>query len=190
MYGVSVYSIAAANKDVVDIDIVFKGQLLNIPASNLLQTQLDRAKSKLWHSIRVLRTPSGQKFFSMLTSHGSSHQAKATGYCLVMVPLIVFCIGCIISTLRIRVRHQTVDKSHHSGAKNMRWKSALSDTVEGDVFDSDSGLGSNSPSEDEAYISNEEASQAYGRLQHDYQKFLSECGISKCGYWRGGSSGA
>ena len=34
-----------------------------------------------------------------------------------------------------------------------------------------------SPSEDEAYISYEEASQAYVRLQHDYQKFLSECGI-------------
>lgn len=41
MYGVSVYSIAAANKDIiVDIDLVFKGQLLNIPPPNLLRTQL------------------------------------------------------------------------------------------------------------------------------------------------------
>ena len=40
MYGVSVYSIAAANKDIVDIDLVFKGQLLNIPASSLKETQL------------------------------------------------------------------------------------------------------------------------------------------------------
>ncbi|MBA0729688.1 hypothetical protein Golax_025526 [Gossypium laxum] len=47
-----------------------------------------------------------------------------------------------------------------------------------------------STSEDEANIQNEEASEDYGRLEHDYQKFLSECGISKWGYWRGGSPGA
>ncbi|XP_022720176.1 uncharacterized protein LOC111278002 [Durio zibethinus] len=90
------------------------------------------------------------------------------------------------------MRHQAVEKSkgHHTGAKSMRWKSALKDTVEGDASDSESELDSNSPSEDEAYISYDEASQDYGRLQHDYQKFLSECGISKWGYWRGGFPGA
>ncbi|XVF30137.1 hypothetical protein REPUB_Repub16aG0031300 [Reevesia pubescens] len=197
MYGVSVYSIAAANKDIVDIDLVFKGQLLNIPASSLLQTHLDQAKeSRLWHSIRALKTPSQKYFFTMLTSHGLSNQAKVTGYFLVLVPLIAFCIRCIISTLRNKVardmRHQAVDvsKGHHNEAKSMRWKSALSDTMEGDAFDFESGLDSNSPSEDEAYISYEQASQDYGRLQHDYQKFLSDCGISKWGYWRSGSPGA
>ncbi|XWS23440.1 hypothetical protein CRYUN_Cryun28dG0014000 [Craigia yunnanensis] len=149
MYGVSVYSIAAANKDIVDIDLVFKGQLLNIPASSLKETQLDQAKkNRLWHSIRAVKTPSQQKLFTMLTSHGLSN-AKATGYFLVLVPLIAFCIRCVISTFGIRVtrdvRHQAADKSHghHPGGKSMRWKSALSDTVEGDAFDSESGLDSN-----------------------------------------------
>ncbi|KAK8651618.1 hypothetical protein V6N13_141211 [Hibiscus sabdariffa] len=51
----------------------------------------------------------------------------------------------------------------------------------------DSSMICMSPSEDEAYIQYEEAPEDYGRLQHDYQKFLSECGISECGYWRDGS---
>ncbi|KAK8651614.1 hypothetical protein V6N13_141211 [Hibiscus sabdariffa] len=194
VYGVSVHSIVAANKNIVDIDLVFEGQLLNIPAPSLLDTQLDRAKkSRLWRSIRALKAPSGQTFFTMLTSHRLSNQAKSTGYFLVVVPLIAFCIGCVISTFRTRVargiRQLAGDKSQalHHGAKGMRWKSALSDTVEGDVFDSELGLDSNSPSEDEAYIQYEEAPEDYGRLQHDYQKFLSECGISECGYWRDGS---
>ncbi|XP_017617430.1 uncharacterized protein LOC108461944 isoform X1 [Gossypium arboreum] len=197
VYEVSVHSIAAANKNIVDINLVFQGQLLNIPSSSLLDTQLDRAKkSRLWQSIRALKAPSGQKFFTMITSHCLSNQAKSTGYFLVLVPLIAFCIGCIISTLHTRVsrsiKHQAADKSqaHHPGAKGRRWKSALSDLVEGDVFDSELGLDSNSTSEDEANIQNEEASEDYGRLEHDYQKFLSECGISKWGYWRGGSPGA
>ncbi|KAK5772130.1 hypothetical protein PVK06_048401 [Gossypium arboreum] len=196
VYEVSVHSIAAANKNIVDINLVFQGQLLNIPSSSLLDTQLDRAKkSRLWQSIRALKAPSGQKFFTMITSHCLSN-AKSTGYFLVLVPLIAFCIGCIISTLHTRVsrsiKHQAADKSqaHHPGAKGRRWKSALSDLVEGDVFDSELGLDSNSTSEDEANIQNEEASEDYGRLEHDYQKFLSECGISKWGYWRGGSPGA
>ncbi|MBA0602798.1 hypothetical protein Gorai_002965 [Gossypium raimondii] len=196
MYGVSVHSIAAANKNIVDINLVFRGQLLNIPSSSLLDTQLDRAKkSRLWQSIRALKAPSGQKFFTMITAHCLSN-AKSTGYFLVLVPLIAFCIGCIIVTLHTRVsrsiKHQAADESqaHHPGAKGRRWKSALSDSVEGDVFDSELGLDSNSTSEDEANIQNEEASKDYGRLEHDYQKFLSECGISKWGYWRGGSPGA
>ncbi|KAG8472709.1 hypothetical protein CXB51_034734 [Gossypium anomalum] len=214
MYEVSVHSIAAANKNIVDINLVFQGQLLNIPSSSLLDTQLDRAKkTRLWQSIRALKAPSGKKFFTMITSHCLSN-AKSTGYFLVLVPLIAFCIGCIISTLHTRasrsIKHHAADKSqaHHPGAKGRRWKSALCDSVEGDVFDSELGLDSNieveimafameecltawqSTSEDEANIQNEEASEDYGRLEHDYQKFLSECGISKWGYWRGGSPGA
>lgn len=41
--------------------------------------------------------------------------------------------------------------------------------------------------EDQTEISLEEASHAYRKLEHDYQEFLSQCGMSKWGYWRGGS---
>ncbi|XP_039012295.1 uncharacterized protein LOC120141519 isoform X2 [Hibiscus syriacus] len=148
MYGVSVHSIAAANKNIMHIDLVFQGQLLNIPAPSLLDTELDRVKkNRLLHSIRALKAPSGKTLFTVLTSHRLS-KAKSTGYFLVAVPLIAFCIGCVISTFLTRVsrgiRQQAVDKSLtlHHGAKGMRWKSALSDTVEGNVFDSKSGLDS------------------------------------------------
>ncbi|KAE8693495.1 Zinc finger and BTB domain-containing protein 11 isoform 1 [Hibiscus syriacus] len=195
MYGVSVHSIAAANKNIMHIDLVFQGQLLNIPAPSLLDTELDRVKkNRLLHSIRALKAPSGKTLFTVLTSHRLS-KAKSTGYFLVAVPLIAFCIGCVISTFLTRVsrgiRQQAVDKSLtlHHGAKGMRWKSALSDTVEGNVFDSKSGLDSIGPSEDEAYIQYEEAPDDYGRLEHDYQKFLSECGITDFGYWRDASPG-
>lgn len=43
-----------------------------------------------------------------------------------------------------------------------------------------------SPSEDEQ-ISVEDLSHAYKKLDQDYEKFLSECGLSKWGYWRGGT---
>lgn len=33
----------------------------------------------------------------------------------------------------------------------------------------------------------EDISHAYTKLEPAYLKFLSECGISKWGYWRGGS---
>lgn len=36
-------------------------------------------------------------------------------------------------------------------------------------------------------VSFEESSHAYRKLEDDYEKFLSECGMSKWGYWRGGS---
>lgn len=33
----------------------------------------------------------------------------------------------------------------------------------------------------------EDTSHAYNKLEGDYQKFLSECGMGNYGYWRGGS---
>jgi len=39
-YGVSIYSVAAANKNILDVDLVFEGQLLNIPASAPAYTQV------------------------------------------------------------------------------------------------------------------------------------------------------
>ena len=42
-------------------------------------------------------------------------------------------------------------------------------------------------SEDQDQISYEDESHAYRKLEHDYQEFLAQCGMSKFGYWRGGS---
>ncbi|KAJ6975481.1 hypothetical protein NC653_031356 [Populus alba x Populus x berolinensis] len=43
-YGVSLYSVAAANKNKLDVDLVFEGQLLNIPASAPADTQVYQVK--------------------------------------------------------------------------------------------------------------------------------------------------
>lgn len=39
-YGVSRYSVSAANKNILDVDLVFEGQFLNIPASAPADTQV------------------------------------------------------------------------------------------------------------------------------------------------------
>lgn len=41
--------------------------------------------------------------------------------------------------------------------------------------------------EDEEPLHFEDTSRAYNKLEDDYHKFLSECGMSNWGYWRGGS---
>ena len=40
LYGVAIYEIAAANKDIVDVDLVFEGQHLNIPLSTAVPLQM------------------------------------------------------------------------------------------------------------------------------------------------------
>ncbi|KAK9167758.1 hypothetical protein Scep_002949 [Stephania cephalantha] len=124
-------------------------------------------------------------------------QAKTTGYFLVLVPLIAFCIRCIIVAIQHRTegdskrrRGLNKSKSHHNESRNMRWKSALSDIREPELVnaaskhDSDENvLGEEEPSEPF-----EEISDSFTKLEPEYQKFLAECGMSSRGYWRGGGS--
>lgn len=81
-------------------------------------------------------------------------------------------------------------KGRHPGSKTVRWKSALRDIIEEDL-DSGSSPRTNDPVEEQdqaqPLVSFEESSHAYRKLEDDYEKFLSECGMSKWGYWRGGS---
>lgn len=71
---------------------------------------------------------------------------------------------------------------------SMRWKLALRDLSDPDASYSDSRPEINTVTDDREYLQSEELLRAYAKLDHDYQKFLSECGMSKWGYWRGGSS--
>lgn len=72
--------------------------------------------------------------------------------------------------------------------ESKRWKHALSDIREPDNLDGEPILNSTGTSADQDQNSFEEVSHAYDKLEHEYQKFLSECGISNSGYWRGGST--
>lgn len=243
-YGVSVYSIAAVNKNIVDVDLVFEGQRLNIPSSvreelqatvknvissfdlkeihrrslNVFYGLLDKRhismqithrlphiwrnrlpsfdlKETLQHSLNVFDRPLDKKYFIMEITHGLP-QAKTTGYFLVVVPLIAFCIRCMIGAFHTRIAggsgHRVANgsKGRHPGSKTVRWKSALRDIIEEDL-DSGSRPRTNDPVEEQdqaqPLVSFEESSHAYRKLEDDYEKFLSECGMSKWGYWRGGS---
>ncbi|XP_031283758.1 uncharacterized protein LOC116142456 isoform X3 [Pistacia vera] len=206
-YRVSVYSIAAANKNIVDVDLVFEGQHLKIPSSAREEGPATEKDSLSTVNLKETRQPSLNIFNGLLDkknhtvqiAHSLPHaypfyyQAKTTGYFLVMVPLIAFCIRCIIGSFNTRIsgnsRHQTVNESkgHHHGSKIVRWKSALGDIMEADSSDSETRSESNDLSEDIAQTSFEDMSHAYGKLENDYEKFLAECGVSKWGYWRGGS---
>ena len=41
--------------------------------------------------------------------------------------------------------------------------------------------------DDEEQLHLEDSSRDFNELEGDYEKFLSECGMSSYGYWRGGS---
>ncbi|XP_021903351.1 uncharacterized protein LOC110818703 isoform X1 [Carica papaya] len=200
-YGVSTDDIAAANKDIQDIDLVSGGKLLYIPTSTVniarvaKMSRLPGVTLKGNHKIiRILDSLSEKKVLSWSTAHSLPH-VKKSAYFLVLVPLMAFCSKCLIDALFARINGNQDNSStvhgfkDHCGSKSMRWKSALGDINELDTLDSGSIPDSKNPSEDQAQnlIEDECQSDAYSKLESDYQKFLSECGMSKSGYWRGGS---
>lgn len=69
----------------------------------------------------------------------SCYQATATGFflLLVLVPLIAFSIRCLIGAFNNKVGVNE-SKKHHLGPKSKRWRSALSDLREPDIFVGDS----------------------------------------------------
>ncbi|KFK32038.1 hypothetical protein AALP_AA6G192000 [Arabis alpina] len=102
-----------------------------------------------------------------------------------LLPVLGFCIVCIIGALH-RVISRNLENSgerkasqdHHPSSESTRWRSALNDWNE--------QLGSDehdlSP-EDKVGSANQEATEevdeAYSRVQLEYKRFLSECGVSE-----------
>lgn len=72
----------------------------------------------------------------------SCYQAKATGYFLVLVPLIAFCIRCVIGVFCTKIigssmRHHQ-ETHQHGSSRGMRWKSALLEPKEAGTMDAGS----------------------------------------------------
>ncbi|PKI55002.1 hypothetical protein CRG98_024602 [Punica granatum] len=205
-YGVPIYMIATINRDIVDLDVVYEGQHLRIPAHHRYTQKTERS-SLLNFTLnpqqihkRAMNTINGlslqQQNFTLLIPQKLPH-AKATGYFLVLVPLIAFCIRCVIGVFctkttgpSLKNHHDAHEpEQHHDGpSRSMRWKSALLEPKEPDTVDIESATDFNNSAEDnQTEVSFEDISGGYRKLEMDYQKFLSECGITDCGYWRGGS---
>ncbi|KAK9162039.1 hypothetical protein Syun_002941 [Stephania yunnanensis] len=162
------------------------------------------ARERSQNSLNTLNMHVTRKITALTTSHHSLitccpsyYQAKTTGYFLVLVPLIAFCIRCIIVAIQHRTegdskrrRGLNKSKSHHYESRNMRWKSALSDIREPELVNAASKHDSNENviGEEEPSEPFEEISDSFTKLEPEYQKFLAECGMSSRGYWRGGGS--
>lgn len=129
----------------------------------------------------------------MKPSHHHLLCAKTTGSFLVLVPLVVFCIRCIVMAIRSRnardLRNQEPQMSgdHHRMSKSTRWRTALSDLRDPDAMDTKCETDSAHVLEDEDQKYTYEHPRDYSQVEDEYQKFLSECGMSDWGYWRGGS---
>ncbi|KAG6751036.1 hypothetical protein POTOM_045553 [Populus tomentosa] len=154
-YGVSIYSVAAANKNKLDVDLVFEGQLLNIPASAPADTQVVKKcespsfdqLERLQNFMKIMDGVLNQKPFITVTTLRLPH-AKATGYFLVLVPALAFCIRCIIGAFHTRARRNlgcqasNESRRHHDVPESKRWKHALSDLREPDNLDGEPILNS------------------------------------------------
>lgn len=77
----------------------------------------------------------------------SFYQAKAPGYFLVLVPLIAFCVRCVIGVFCTKImgpslrNHQETHepkRHHHGSSRRTRWKSALLVPKEADTVDAES----------------------------------------------------
>ncbi|XP_015056896.1 uncharacterized protein LOC107003144 isoform X1 [Solanum pennellii] len=194
LYGVPIFEIAAANKEIIDVDLVFEGQHLNIPSYVTSYSQTNQREKINLPKIEVSETSRhsklcgsdiNQKMLYVLSCRHLTY-AKTSGYFLVLVPLIGFCIRCIMNAFHHRVARNKLQDVHQTSG-SMRWKSALRDLTDPDALYSDSRPETDNVTDDREDLQSEELSRAYAKLDGDYQKFLSECGMSKWGYWRGGT---
>ncbi|XP_011656104.1 uncharacterized protein LOC101208955 isoform X3 [Cucumis sativus] len=180
------HSIVMANKKIMDTDLEQKRQNIKIQNPREIRNafQLEEKLQSALNGLRIYK-----KLFALASSH--QPPARTTSF-IVLVPLVIFCARCIIGASYARafgtLKLKAIDKQEGERRKfrSGHWRSALRDIRELDGLDCEAPIDSTSPSEDEQ-ISVEELSHAYKKLDQDYEKFLSECGLSKWGYWRGGT---
>lgn len=86
-------------------------------------------------------------FFILINSSGSSviflyvtYQAKFSGHFVALVPLIVFCIVCIVGAFPTRVAKDKEFEESDEPMRLQRWKNVLSDNGELDILHSESRL--------------------------------------------------
>ncbi|XP_057793699.1 uncharacterized protein LOC131010266 isoform X2 [Salvia miltiorrhiza] len=117
--------------------------------------------------------------------------AKAAGSFPILVAVVALCIVCIMGAFRIILAKNSRQKSADKSSNCARWRTALSELRDPDSLDAesapDSDLQLQPLPDDKEQFHLEDASHGYNKLEGEYEKFLSECGMSSYGYWRGGS---
>ncbi|XP_057793698.1 uncharacterized protein LOC131010266 isoform X1 [Salvia miltiorrhiza] len=194
LYGVPVLEIADSNKEIADVNIVFEGQRLQIPSAVAGCAQLcdfeghllPNGSARLGFHIRQWKT----QISSTMPFHQFSI-AKAAGSFPILVAVVALCIVCIMGAFRIILAKNSRQKSADKSSNCARWRTALSELRDPDSLDAesapDSDLQLQPLPDDKEQFHLEDASHGYNKLEGEYEKFLSECGMSSYGYWRGGS---
>ncbi|KAG7619930.1 hypothetical protein ISN44_As04g009520 [Arabidopsis suecica] len=113
---------------------------------------------------------------------GQNHQILPhlnTGVLLTsLLPVLGFCIICIIGTLHTIISRKT-SQDHHHGSE--RWRTALMDWNEplaSDEHDSMSPEYRVASTNQEA-TATDEMNEAYSRVELEYKRFLLECGVGE-----------
>ncbi|CAB78120.1 putative protein [Arabidopsis thaliana] len=110
---------------------------------------------------------------------GSMCLSDAGGVLLTsLLPVLGFCIICIIGTLHTIISRKT-SQGHHHGSE--RWRTALMDWNEPLASD---GHDSMSPeyrvaSTNQEATATDEMNEAYSRVELEYKRFLLECGVGE-----------
>ncbi|CAH8272777.1 unnamed protein product [Arabidopsis lyrata] len=94
-----------------------------------------------------------------------------------LLPVLGFCIVCIIGTLHTIISRKP-SQDHHHGSKTTRWRTALIDWNEplaSDEHDSSPEYRVASTNQE----ANDEMNEAYNRVELEYKRFLLECGVSE-----------
>ncbi|XP_020531787.1 uncharacterized protein LOC18448485 isoform X4 [Amborella trichopoda] len=157
-YRVSIELIAAANTDITNVDFVLEGRSLNVP---IVSKEIQGVSPRENHAIQG----DAKEIFQY--SHVNTLVAQAN-----------YNLSRMLSPHYLQLA---------KGTGSMRWKFALSEIREMGIVDAESRENPDGDSQDQELDSLEEVAEAYTKLEPAYQKFLSECGMSKWGYWRGGS---
>ncbi|XP_051123573.1 uncharacterized protein LOC127246327 isoform X2 [Andrographis paniculata] len=199
------------NTNIVDVKIIFEGQRLrmNIPSGSAAVDGFPGACHPEGNELHKMasgpgRGLSGRRWYPIVTVPTPSKlpPAKITGSFLVLVPLVAFCIRCIMAASQKRatksLRHEGASDARLGRHGSMRWKAVLSDLNDPEALDMASEPDSEVCAEEEEeeeeqlHLDLEDIASGHShsynsKLEDEYEKFLSECGMSKWGYWRGGS---
>ncbi|ESQ38578.1 hypothetical protein EUTSA_v10028904mg [Eutrema salsugineum] len=95
-----------------------------------------------------------------------------------LLPVLGFCIVCIIGTLHTIISRKT-SRGQYNGSKRTRWRTALSDRDEplaSDEHDSSPEYRVDSSNQE---ATDHEVNEAYSRVELEYKIFLLECGVSE-----------
>ncbi|XP_048614572.1 uncharacterized protein LOC106451238 isoform X2 [Brassica napus] len=95
-----------------------------------------------------------------------------------LLPVLGFCMLCIIGTLHAIISSTTSQNHHHDGSKKTRWRTALSDRNE-PVASEEHEMSQEYTVSSAYQEATNEVDEACSKVEREYKRFLLECGLSE-----------